>query len=59
MNKPKMMYFEKEDILHFVISDEPESDGIELSLRIYRKSKIREICEIRVNPRFRRDTPPT
>ena len=30
MNKPKMTYFEKEDILHLVISDEPESDSIEL-----------------------------
>ncbi len=26
-----MTYFEKEDILHLVISDEPESDSIELS----------------------------
>ena len=31
MNKPKMTYFEKEDILHLVISDEPKSDSIELS----------------------------
>ena len=31
MNKPKMTYFEKEDILHLVISDEPEIDSIELS----------------------------
>ena len=31
MNKPKMTYFQKEDILHLVISDEPESDSIELS----------------------------
>ena len=31
MNKPKMTYFEKEDILHLVISDEPERDSIELS----------------------------
>ena len=30
MNKPKMIYFEKEDILHLVISDEPKSDSIEL-----------------------------
>ena len=34
MNKPKMTYFEKEDILHLVISDEPESDSIELSPNI-------------------------
>lgn len=29
MNNLKMTYFEKEDILHLVISDEPESDSIE------------------------------
>ena len=34
MNKPKMTYFEKEDILHLVISDEPESDRVELSPNI-------------------------
>lgn len=34
MNKPKMTYFEKEDILHLVISDEPESDSLELSPNI-------------------------
>ena len=34
MNKPKMTYFEKEDILHLVISDDPESDSIELSPNI-------------------------
>ena len=28
MNKSKMTYFEKEDILHLVISDEPESDSL-------------------------------
>ena len=31
LNKPKMTYFEKEDILHLVISDEPESGSLELS----------------------------
>ncbi len=31
MNKPRMTYFEKEDILHLVISDEPESGSLELS----------------------------
>ena len=30
MPKPKTTYFEKEDILHLVISDEPESGSIEL-----------------------------
>ena len=34
MNKPKMTYFEKEDILHLVISDEPESGSLELSPNI-------------------------
>ena len=34
MGKPKMTYFEKEDILHIVISDEPESDSLELSPNI-------------------------
>lgn len=34
MNKPKMTYFEKEDILHLAISDEPESDSLELSPNI-------------------------
>ena len=31
INKPKMTYFEKEDILHLVISDEPEGGSLELS----------------------------
>jgi uncharacterized protein YuzE len=31
MNKTQMMYFEDEDILHLVISDEPEANSIELS----------------------------
>jgi uncharacterized protein YuzE len=34
LNKPKMIYFEKEDILHLVISDESESDSIEMSPNI-------------------------
>ena len=29
-----MVYFEKEDILHLVISDEPESGSVELSPNI-------------------------
>jgi uncharacterized protein YuzE len=31
MNKTKLAYFEKEDILHIAISDEPESGSIEIS----------------------------
>ena len=34
MNKTKMAYFEKEDILHLAISDEPEGGSIELSPNI-------------------------
>lgn len=31
MNKPQMTYFENEDILHLVISSEPEAASIEVS----------------------------
>jgi len=31
VNKTRMMYFEKDDVLHLVISDEPESGSVELS----------------------------
>jgi uncharacterized protein YuzE len=34
MNKTKLTYFEKEDILHVAISDEPESGSIELNPNI-------------------------
>ena len=34
MNKTKMAYFEKEDILHLEISDEPEEGSIELGPNI-------------------------
>ena len=34
MNKPKMTYFEAEDILYLLISDEPESDSLELNPNI-------------------------
>ena len=34
MNKTKMAYFEKEDILHLAISNEPEGGSIELSPNI-------------------------
>ncbi len=34
MNKIKMAYFEKEDILHLAVSDEPEGGSIELSPHI-------------------------
>jgi len=31
MNKPGMVYFEKEDILHVVLSDEREVSSVEIS----------------------------
>ncbi len=34
MNKARMRYFEREAILHLVISDDPESGSIELSPNI-------------------------
>ena len=34
LNKTKMAYFEREDILHLEISDEPERGSIELSPNI-------------------------
>jgi uncharacterized protein YuzE len=34
MNKARIRYFEKEDVIHLVISDEPESRSVELSPNI-------------------------
>lgn len=34
MKKPKMFYFEQEDILHLVMSDEEEANSVELSPNI-------------------------
>jgi len=34
MNKPRMVYFEKEDILHLTISEGPETQSVELSPNI-------------------------
>jgi uncharacterized protein YuzE len=34
MNKPKLFYFEKEDILHLVISEDKEANSVELSPNI-------------------------
>lgn len=31
MNNAKMYYFEKEDILHLMVSDEPEANSVEIS----------------------------
>ena len=34
MNNAKMHYFEKEDILHLMVSDEPEANSVEISPNI-------------------------
>jgi uncharacterized protein YuzE len=34
MNKPKMFYYENEDVLHLVISDGEEANSVELSPNI-------------------------
>jgi uncharacterized protein YuzE len=34
MNKPKLFYFEDEDILHLVIADDKEANSVELSPNI-------------------------
>jgi len=34
MSKTRMMYFEKDDVLHLAISDEPEAGSVELSPNI-------------------------
>jgi uncharacterized protein YuzE len=34
MNKTRMMYFEKDDVLHLAISDEPEAGSVELGPNI-------------------------
>lgn len=34
MNKPKLLYFDQEDILHLVISEEQEANSIEVSPNI-------------------------
>jgi uncharacterized protein YuzE len=34
MSKTRMMYFEKDDVLHLAISDEPEAGSVELGPNI-------------------------
>jgi uncharacterized protein YuzE len=34
MNKKRMTYFEKNDVLHLVVSDEPEAGSVELAPNI-------------------------
>ena len=31
MNKPRIAYFEQDDVLHLIVSDKPESGSVELS----------------------------
>ena len=42
MNKPKMFYFEEEDILHVVMSNEEEANCVELSPNITAELKYRK-----------------
>ena len=34
MDKPRMVYFERENVLHLVITEEPEAQSVELSPNI-------------------------
>jgi len=34
MNKPRIRYFEQEDVLHLVLAEEPENRSLELSPNI-------------------------
>ncbi len=34
MNKPRLAYFEKEDVLHLVLAEGPEAQSVELSPNI-------------------------
>lgn len=34
MNRPRLVYFEKEDVLHLVVSEGPEAQSVELSPNI-------------------------
>ena len=34
MSKPRLAYFEQEDVLHLVLSEEPEAQSVELSPNI-------------------------
>lgn len=44
MNKPRLIYFEKEDVLHLVVADGPESNSIELSPNI--TAELNELGEL-------------
>lgn len=42
MNKARIRYFEKEDVIHLVITDEPESRSVELSPNITGRTEREE-----------------
>ncbi len=44
MNKPRLIYFEEEDVLHLVVSEGPESNSIELSPNI--TAELNELGEL-------------
>ena len=59
MSKAQMSYFEVEDVLHFVISDEPEAASIEVSPDITAELNAKgELIGIEIihASRFLRDT---
>ena len=59
MNKGHMAYFEKDDVLHFAISDEPEAGSVEVSPEITAELNAKgELIGIEIlnASRFLRDT---
>jgi len=44
MSKTRMMYFEKDDVLHLAISDEPEAGSVELGPNI--TVELNDQCEM-------------
>lgn len=59
MNKGRMAYFEKDDVLHFAISDEPEAGSVEVSPEITAELNAKgELIGIEIlnASRFLRDT---
>ena len=57
MKKPKLLYFDEEDILHLVISEEEEANSIELSPNITAERNDKgELIGIAILKAFVRDT---
>jgi len=44
MNKPRLIYFEKEEVLHLAVVDGPESNSVELSPNI--TAELNELGEL-------------